>query len=364
MAVGARLLDLIDRLQAEDRVVVVVLEDLQWADRPSLRAVLFALRRLRVDRVLMVISARSGELTDPGWLRFFGGDSRVTRVRLRGLSSHDVADLADALGLGKLSEKGAARLVAHTKGNALYCRALLDEIGIVGLSGESEGLPAPRELSAVVLARVAALSESAQSFLAAASVLGQHALPVTIASVAQLDGSETEVDAALAAGLLGEVPPGVELAFIHPLYRSAIYSDLSPTNRRRLHLRAAEFTAGQPRLAHRVAASAGPDEVLADELESSAEASTELGDLGSAAWAFEQAAFLSTNEAGRERRLLDAAVTHLERGERNGCSRGVGLVSRHERPAGCAHRTLGGLHRILQRRGPPACCVGTPRWDR
>ena len=52
MAVGARLLDLFDRLQADGRVVVLVLDDLQWADRPSLRAVLFALRRLRADKVL------------------------------------------------------------------------------------------------------------------------------------------------------------------------------------------------------------------------------------------------------------------------------------------------------------------------
>ena len=75
-----------------------------------------------------------------------------------------------------MSPSGASRLAAHTEGNALYCRALLDEIGIAGLGAAGErGLPAPRELSAVILARVAALPAAAQSFLAAASVLGQHA---------------------------------------------------------------------------------------------------------------------------------------------------------------------------------------------
>src|SRR5580704_12085359 len=47
MAAGARLLDLLDRLQAGGQVVVLIIDDLQWVDRPSSRAVLFALRRLR-----------------------------------------------------------------------------------------------------------------------------------------------------------------------------------------------------------------------------------------------------------------------------------------------------------------------------
>src|SRR6202050_558341 len=130
MAAGARLLDLLDRRQADGRVVVLAVDDLQWADRPSSRAVLFALRRLRADKVLAVVSARAGERVEPGWARFAGGDSRVTRVRLAGLSPDDLIELADALGRGSLSLRGASRLAAHTEGNALYCRALLEEIGI------------------------------------------------------------------------------------------------------------------------------------------------------------------------------------------------------------------------------------------
>ena len=202
MAVGARLLDLLDRLQAGDQVVVLAIDDLQWADRPSSRALLFALRRLRADKVLVVVSARVGELADPGWARFAGGDSRVTRIRLGGLSPDDLTELASALGLGALSQRGASRLASHTDGNALYCRALLDEIGIAGLSTAGDrGLPAPRELSAVILARVAALPAAAQSFLAAAAVLGQHAPMSVIASVARLPDAQNELDAAAAAGL-------------------------------------------------------------------------------------------------------------------------------------------------------------------
>jgi DNA-binding CsgD family transcriptional regulator len=312
MAVGARLLDLLDRLQADGQVVVLVIDDLQWADRPSSRAVLFALRRLRADKVLAVVSTRAGGVADPGWARFAGGDSRVTRIRLGGLSPGELTELAGALGLGVLSRRGASRLAAHTEGNALYCRALLDEIGTAGLSAAGErGLPAPRELSAVILARVAALPATTQSFLAAASVLGQHAPMSAIASVAGMPDARSEVDAAVAAGLLTEGAPAPELTFTHPLYRTAIYADLSPTRRRELHARAGEVVAGRARLVHRAAAAPGPDEALAGELVASAGATAAAGDAGASAWALEQAAVLSPAAEDREARLLDAAVVLL-----------------------------------------------------
>jgi DNA-binding CsgD family transcriptional regulator len=312
MAVGARLLELFDQLQADHEVAVLAIDDLQWADRPSSRAVLFALRRLRADKVLTVVSARISGLADPGWARFVAGDSRVTRIRLGGLSSADLTELASQLGLGTLTERGASRLAAHTEGNALYCRALLDEIGVAGLSAAgSGGLPAPRDLSAVILAHVGALPTETQAFLGAASVLGRRALSSTIAAVARLPDVQNELDAAVAAGLLLESPSGPELSFAHPLYRAAIYADLSPTRRRRLHARAAELLTGRNRLAHLVAASMDPDEALAAELEAFAQANAATGDAGASAWAMEQAAALSPDATDRERRLLDAAVILL-----------------------------------------------------
>jgi DNA-binding CsgD family transcriptional regulator/tetratricopeptide (TPR) repeat protein len=313
MVVGARLLELLDRRQADGQVVVLVIDDLQWADRPSSRAVLFALRRLRADKVLTVVSTRAGGLADPGWARFAGGDSRVTRIRLGGLSPADLTELANALGLGTLSHRGASRLAAHTEGNALYCRALLEEIGIAALGAGEGGLPAPRELSAVILARVAALPANTQSFLAAASVLGQHAPMPAIMSVARLpDGQDATgaADAAVQAGLLtGGAAP--ELAFAHPLYRAAIYADLSSATRRELHARLADLLTGRARLAHRVAASLGPDEALASELEASARETAAAGDAGASAWALEQAAALSPAAEQRDRRFLDAVAVLL-----------------------------------------------------
>ena len=81
-------------------------------------------------------------------------------------------------------------------------------MGVAALNKKDEGLPAPKELSSVILARVAALSTPAQAFLAAASVLGHRASRATIASVAQLPGAADEADDAVASGLLeeGQIP--------------------------------------------------------------------------------------------------------------------------------------------------------------
>ncbi len=321
MIVGQQFVDRLDRLQADGRVVILVIDDLQWIDRPSSRSLLFALRRLRADTVLTVVATRAEGLSDPGWARFVAGDSRVTRIRLEGLTEGDLVEMASALELGILSRRGAARLVAHTGGNPLYSRALLQEIGVAGLNAtDGGGLPAPRDLSAVILTRVVALSSEAQIFLAAASVLGQHARIAATATVAGLSDAHRGCDEAVSAGLLVERPPS-ELTFAHPLYRAAIYADLSPTNRRRLHSLAADAVEGRAGLAHRVAATLGIDEVLANELESTAAISDADGDAVAAAWALEQAAALSSAGEGRERRLLDAAVAHLGAADNDGAAR-------------------------------------------
>ncbi len=321
MIVGARLMDLLDQLQRDGQVIVLVIDDLQWIDRSSSRALLFALRRLRADTVLTVVATRVDTPGDSGWARFVAGDARVTRVRLEGFDLENLIALARELDLGLLTRKGAARLLAHTGGNPLYCRALLEEIGVDVLnSAGDEGLPAPRDLSAVILMRVAALAGPTQSFLAAASVVGQHA-PIGIsAAVAGLADGEEASDDAIAAGLLVENPHS-ELSFAHPLYRAAIYADLRPATRRHLHQEAAKVVDGRAGLVHRVAATPGADEALANELEAAASISASEGDSSAEAWALEQAASLSAVGQERERLLLDAAVAHLSAADTDAAAR-------------------------------------------
>ena len=85
-----------------------VIDDLHWADGPSARALLFAVRRLQADRVLVVVAARPGELArlGEGWQRFLAGDHRAGRVRLGGLGPEEVAALGRALGAGEAAAPG------------------------------------------------------------------------------------------------------------------------------------------------------------------------------------------------------------------------------------------------------------------
>ena len=164
MAVGAQLVAVLGDLQAGDRVVAVVVDDLHWSDRLSAQALLFALRRMQADRVLGLVSARPGEMSrlGEGWSRFARGDHRVTRLRLAGLSAGELTAMARKLGVGDLTDRAVAQLLDHTGGNALHCRALLEEVGPDGLARAGDDLPAPRELAAVVLGRLKALSGPAR----------------------------------------------------------------------------------------------------------------------------------------------------------------------------------------------------------
>ena len=70
----------------------------------------------------------------------------MTRILLAGFDDSDLNEMDSALGLGNLYRPGALRLLAHTDGNSLYCRALLQEFGVPALNAiQDSGCP-PRDL--------------------------------------------------------------------------------------------------------------------------------------------------------------------------------------------------------------------------
>ena len=135
--------------------------------------------------------------------RFAGGDHRVTRVRLAGLSAQELTAMARELGVGELSSRAVAQLIDHTGGNFLHCRALLEELGPGGLARAGDDLPAPRELAGVVLARLKALSGPARGW-SRGVVLGRSFPLAAAAALARLDDPLAALDEAVGAGLLME----------------------------------------------------------------------------------------------------------------------------------------------------------------
>ena len=322
LAVGAKLVTLLGDLQDIDKTVVVLIDDLHWSDQPSAQALLFALRRMRADRVLGLISTRTGELSHLGeaWSRFAAGDDRATRLRLGGLSTEDLVAMARALGAGDLPSRAAAQLLEHTGGNSLHCRALLEELGPGGLGRADGELPAPQALAGAVLARLEALSEPARGLIRAAAVLGRRCSLADAAALGGLADPVTALDEAATAGVLTEdrATSSGGIAFAHPLVHAAVRDSLRPAERRRLHRAAASLVPAAAALTHRVAASAGPDDGLADDLEQAALDAAKAGNASQAAAWLVQASASSMARPDQQRRLLDAMAELLGSGDASG----------------------------------------------
>lgn len=325
LTAGARLVAVLGDLQAGDKVVVLVVDDLHWSDQPSARALLFALRRMQADRVLALVTVRAGELSrlGEGWSRFASGDHRAARLRLDGLDAGDLAVMARKLGAGELTRRTATLLLDHTGGNSLHCRALLEELGQGGLARAGQDLPAPRALAAIVASRLSALTEAAQRLVTAAAVLGRRCPLAAAAALAGLADPLSALDEAAAAGLLVEdrAAPAADIAFAHSLVHAAVRDGVSPSRTRGLHRAAAMLVPGTAALAHRVAAAAGPDDSLADDLEAAARAAVTAGRTAQAAAWLAQSAAASTGRRDEERRLLDAIAVLV------GCSDVAGALA-------------------------------------
>ncbi len=308
-SVGAELLAIVGSPKRVPTIVAV--DDAHWLDLPSAGALLFALRRLQTDRVLVLIVSRPDGLVHLGssWPRLLNDSGRVQQVRLFGLTGPDVSRLASSLGFGPITLAAGERLRGHTGGHPLYVKALLSELSLDTLAFDHGPLPAPRSFAATVLARLTNISTDAQDLVAAAAVAGPRCRLTFAGSVAGLGDAVAAVAEALQADLLTLVPGRIpaEVAFNHPLVRAAVYDDLSPVRRRALHLECAELVSGSAALAHRVAANRGADDGLAAELTASAESEIAAGSLAAGAEHLLWASRIAASRLVRDEALLRAA---------------------------------------------------------
>lgn len=284
IVVGADLLAALGDLGGDDPLLLVVVDDVQWADEESVRTLVFVLRRLRHDRVVVLLGARTpdpglldGEpAVDPRWIRLLDSAPGARRLLLAGLVPAELSELAAALGRPLGSTGAADRLWSRTRGHPLHARTLLEELEPEVLAATTtEVLPAPRSLAAVVLVRLSRASAAGQALVVAASVLGEAcsladaAALAGIAGPGPVDDPAAALDEGVRVGLLAERGdrPVVAIGFVHPLLRAAVYGDQSPARRRALHRGAASLVRGRAALTHRIAAAVGPDAELARDLE-------------------------------------------------------------------------------------------------
>jgi class 3 adenylate cyclase len=232
-----RVLDLLAGLAARSPLVLV-LEDLHWADESSRELLTFLAVRLRPERVMVVGTLREEELTDAvrRWLAELEHRPGVTRLRLGRMPDTEIAELvAGAMPDGPSPDHMAA-VVAAADGNPLFAKELA--------SADPGGSPA--SITDAVLAKASALTPQARAVIDQLSVADGGLSHGLLAATIRLP--EARLLAAARAGVTSGLlaPTGDGYSFTHALIRQAIYSQLLPSKRRLLHRRLAEALADRP----------------------------------------------------------------------------------------------------------------------
>jgi DNA-binding CsgD family transcriptional regulator/tetratricopeptide (TPR) repeat protein len=225
----------LDRLSGL-RPVLLVVEDLHWADRSTLDLVAFLFRSLRHSSVMIAVTYRSDELHRRHPLRplltSWERDRTINRVDLSRFSRDEVAAQLGAI-LGQRPAPAVTDTVFDRSGGNAY---LVEELaGAVSAGGDPADLPP--SLADVLLSRVDALTANAQKLLRTASVAGRAVSEGLLAEVAGLDEAELlrTLRETVDSHLLVVDPSGHGYAFRHALTRDAVYEDMLPGERVRLH---------------------------------------------------------------------------------------------------------------------------------
>lgn len=266
LEVGQTILDLTEQY-GTDRLLLIVVDDAQWADLASIQAMSFAYRRLHQRRVLVVVVQRPDAPTLEAFDRLVR-DGRGHRLRLAPLSPTAVAALVHARIGVHLTPRAAARLHGHTAGSPLETITLVDELDPGELTSGIGPLPAPRSYASLVLARLAACSPDAEQLVSMVAITGVPVELPTLARMAGVDDAAAALSEAIERDLLSLDRRGgrrvVEVA--HPLIRAAVVEDLSPARAGQLHALAARTVDDPDRaLLHRLRAVVGDDHDLAAE---------------------------------------------------------------------------------------------------
>ena len=310
-AVGGWLLGLVgDHVTAGP--VAVVLDDAQWADRPSVEALSFLFRRLTVDPVVVVVLVRGerDRLTEPTRRMLLSVANRL-HMALSGLSIDDVAPMADALGAAPLDAGSTERVHRLTGGHALYLQTVLNDAEATARI-KTDRAAVPPSLTAAIGDQVAVLPPATRSLLEMLAVVNAPMPLALLGEAAEVESPSAAVEAAVAAGLVDLWPHDISRHVVirHPLQRDAIYAGINAAKQRQLHARAVPLVDETSAWAHRVASLERPDESLALELERLAGQDALGGHFVLAATRLQWAADISPSPIERQRRVLTAAF-HL-----------------------------------------------------
>jgi DNA-binding CsgD family transcriptional regulator len=284
LAAVEEILAAVDRLCASSPVVLVA-EDLQWADEASVLAWYRLSRAVSQLPLLVVGSFRPGsDRNDMARLRRSLTAHQGTVIELGPLAPPEVGVLVEGL-VGGQPGKQLTRILGWAGGNPLYARELVDGLardgriqvkrGIAELTGGQGLARVPESVSAAVAERLAHLADDMTGVLRWAAVLGTEFSVTDLAVVASRPAGDLIdiIGGAQAAGVVADSDHG--LAFRHGLIRQVLYEQMPVTLRASLHGQAAGALA---------AAGAAPERIAAQLI---AAAAADAGQRAAQPWALE-----------------------------------------------------------------------------
>jgi DNA-binding CsgD family transcriptional regulator len=310
-ALGVAVRSALEPLAADG--LVLAIDDLQWLDPPSARALAFAVRRLQETRLLLLWTRRLDRQGTPSPLEEALESDRIHRVPLGPLSVGALHRVVATRSGRAVPRPTLLRLHEVSGGNPFYALELARALGSEdGRRDPTQPLPVPERLEELLAVRLGSFTGATRDALVLAAVDAR----LTPAQL-QAAGIETAaLDPAVAERVV-ELADGA-VRFTHPLLASVLYQGLAPGERRQAHRRLAELAEESLGRARHLALSADePDGDLAAELERAATAAAAHSTAIVAAELGEHALRLTPPGecADADRRAIATARAHLAAGE-------------------------------------------------
>ncbi|MEV0589164.1 BTAD domain-containing putative transcriptional regulator [Nonomuraea sp. NPDC050310] len=223
---------------AKNVPVLLILEDLHWADDQTLALLRALPSLLATSRVFLVVTCRDSELDDRQ-ADVLAALARLgpVRVGLSGLDPKAAAELVRATCLREIDSQAIESIVERTGGNPFFVRETVRLLDSEPADPAEVLSQVPSGVRDVLRRRISRLPQDAQQILLQAAVIGRD---VDVDILVGISGGNEDavvdaVEAALLAGLVTEPGPGL-LRFDHDLVRDTMYSDASRLRRTRLHM--------------------------------------------------------------------------------------------------------------------------------
>jgi DNA-binding CsgD family transcriptional regulator/tetratricopeptide (TPR) repeat protein len=307
---------------SESAPLVIAIDDVQWADAPSLRWLAYLARRIEDLAVCVLATVRTVEDENP-MLADLLIDPATTVLQPRALTTSAAAEVVRAELSAEADEEFCAACYRATGGNPLLLHQLVRTLASEDIPPEAASAPvveqlAPDSITRSTMSRLARLSREAGDLAKAVAILGEVADRDQLAALAGLERRQV---APLAATLsrVGLLRPNPPFAFVHPVVRNAVYESIAAGDRELGHSRAAsvlnEGKASPEKVAaHLLLAPPGSVAGSVEVLVAAAQRATREGGLLSAADYLDRCVAETMSDDRRAQVLLDLAAIELDLG--------------------------------------------------